>query len=202
MTACTIPSKVSNVTVFTMQKTSLRLTRAKAGLVVVDVQERLLPAVFEQQRVVQNTVRLIQGTAVLQVPIFATEQYRKGLGPTVPEVAGAIPAFAPLEKLAFSACGADGFIAALMKKTVSEVILCGIEAHVCVSQTCLDLLDEGFRVFLVADAVSSRTPENYRLGLDRMRAAGAVIVSTEMVLFELLEQAGTAEFKQILNLVK
>jgi len=185
-----------------MQKKSLRLTRAKAGLVVVDVQKRLLPAIFERQRVVQNTVRLIQAAAILQVPIFATEQYRKGLGPTVPEVAAAIPGFAPMEKLAFSACGAAGFVAALEQKNVSEAILCGIEAHVCVSQTCLDLLEKGFRVFVAADAVSSRTPENYRVGLGRMRAAGAVIVSTEMVLFELLEQAGTAEFKQILNLVK
>jgi len=185
-----------------MQKTSLRLTRTKAGLAVVDVQERLLPAIFEQQRVVQNTVRLIQGAGVLQIPIFATEQYRKGLGATVPEIAGAIPGFAPMEKLAFSACGAAGFIPALKQKNVSEVLLCGIEAHVCISQTCLDLLDEGFRVFVVADAVSSRTPENYRFGLDRMRAAGAVLVSTEMVLFELLERAGTDEFKQILNLVK
>jgi nicotinamidase-related amidase len=185
-----------------MQKKSLRLTRAKAGLVVVDVQERLLPAIFEKERVVQNTVRLIQGAGVLQVPLFATEQYRKGLGPTMPEVAATIPGFAPMEKVAFSACGAAGFIPALKAKKVSEAILCGIEAHVCVSQTCLDLLDRGFRVFVVADAVSSRTPENYRFGLDRMRAAGAVIVSTEMVLFELLEEAGTAKFKQILTLIK
>jgi nicotinamidase-related amidase len=185
-----------------MQKTSLRLTRAKAGLVVVDVQERLLPAIFERQRVVQNTIRLIQGAGILQVPIFATEQYRKGLGPTVPEVAAAIPGFAPMEKLAFSACGATGFTAALKEREVSEAILCGIEAHVCVSQTCLDLLEKGFRVFVTEDAVSSRTSANYRSGLDRMRAAGAVIVSTEMVLFELLERAGTDEFKQILNLVK
>ena len=185
-----------------MQNKSLRLRRASAGLIVVDVQERLLPAIFEQARVVENTVRLIRGAAVLQVPTFATEQYRKGLGATVPEVAAAIPGFAPMEKLAFSACGAAGFITALKKKKVSEAILCGIEAHVCVSQTCLDLLEKGLRVFVVADAVSSRTPENYRFGLDRMRAAGAVIVSTEMVLFELLEQAGTAEFKQVLALVK
>jgi nicotinamidase-related amidase len=185
-----------------MQNTSLRLTRAKAGLVVVDVQERLLPAIFEQQRVIQNAIRLIQGAGILGVPIFATEQYRKGLGPTVPEVAAAIPGFAPMEKVAFSACGAAGFIPALKQKKVSEAVLCGIEAHVCVTQTCLDLLEKGFRVFVAADAVSSRTPENYRLGVERMRAAGAVIVSTEMVLFELLQQAGTAEFKQILNLVK
>ena len=196
------PLKVSAITVVALKTKSLRLTRAKASLVVVDVQERLLPAIFEHQRVVQNAVRLIQGAAILQVPIFATEQYRKGLGPTVSEVAAAIPGFAPMEKLAFSACGADGFVTALKKRKVSEAILCGIEAHVCVTQTCLDLLDKGFRVFVVADAVSSRTPENYRVGLDRMRIAGAVIVSTEMVLFELLERAGTDEFKQILALVK
>jgi nicotinamidase-related amidase len=185
-----------------MHKKSLRLTRAQAGLVVVDIQERLLPAIFEKERVRENAVRLIKGAVVLQVPVFATEQYRKGLGPTVPEIAGAIQGFAPIEKLAFSACGAGEFVARLKGKNVSDVILCGIEAHVCVMQTCLDLLDSGFRVFVVADAVSSRTPENCRLGLDRMRAAGAVMTSTEMVLFELLEQAGTAEFKQILALVK
>ena len=185
-----------------MKRHSHRLTRTQAGLVVVDIQDRLLPAIFEKERVVQNALRLIQGADILHVPVFATEQYRKGLGPTVPEVAAAIPGFAPLEKLAFSACGAAGFIPALSQKKVSAAILCGIEAHVCVSQTCLDLLDGGFRVFVAADAVSSRTSENYHIGLDRMRAAGAVIVSTEMVLFELLEQAGTAEFKQILNLVK
>jgi nicotinamidase-related amidase len=202
LTPYAIPSKVSGVTVFTMQKTSLRLTRSKAGLVVVDIQERLLPAIFEKERVAQNSVRLIQGAAILQVPIFATEQYRRGLGPTVPEVAAAIPGFSPMEKLAFSACGAAGFVPALESKRLSEAVLCGIEAHVCVTQTCLELLEKGFRVFVVADAISSRTAENYRLGVDRMRAAGAVIVSTEMVLFELLEQAGTAEFKQILTLVK
>jgi nicotinamidase-related amidase len=185
-----------------MPQKSLRLSRTQAGLVVVDIQERLLPAIFESQRVVQNTVRLVQGAAVLKVPIFVTEQYRNGLGPTVLEVTAAIPGFAPLQKLAFSACGAEGFIPALEQRKVTDAILCGIEAHVCVSQTCLDLVDKGFRVFVAADAVSSRTPENYHVGLDRMGAAGAVIVSTEMVLFELLERAGTDEFKQILKLVK
>jgi len=185
-----------------MQKQCLRLARAKAALVVVDIQERLLPAIFEKERVVQNAVRLVKGAAILGVPVLATEQYRKGLGATVVEVAAAIPGFAPIEKLAFSACGAAGFTSVLRATNASDAILCGIEAHVCVSQTCLDLLAEGFRVVVVADAVSSRTPENYRFGLDRMRAAGAVIVSTEMLLFELLEQAGTDEFKQILALVK
>jgi nicotinamidase-related amidase len=190
------------MTTFAMKTKTLRLMRPRAGLVVVDIQERLLPAIFEKERVVENAVRLIRGAAALQVPILATEQYRKGLGPTVPKVATAIADFAPLEKLAFSACGADGFLSALKARKVSDAILCGIEAHVCVSQTCLELLEKRFRVFVVADAISSRTPENYRLGVERMRAAGAVIVSTEMVLFELLGQAGTAEFKRVLELVR
>ena len=179
-----------------------RIRRATAALVVVDIQERLLPAIFEKERVVQNALRLIQGATALQVPILVTEQYRKGIGPTVPEVAAAVPGFAPMEKLAFSACGAGGFVEALKAKDRADIILCGIEAHVCVCQTCLDLVDHGFRVFVVADAISSRTAENHRLAIERMAAAGAVMVSTEMILFELLERAGTEEFKRILSLVK
>jgi nicotinamidase-related amidase len=185
-----------------MPNPSHRIVRATAALVVVDIQERLLPAIFEQERVVQNALRLIQGAAALQVPVFATEQYRKGIGPTVPEVAAAIPGFAPMEKLAFSACGAEGFVEALKARDREDIILCGIEAHVCVCQTCLDLVDHGFRVFVAADAISSRTAENHRLAIERMAAAGAVMVSTEMILFELLGRAGTDEFKQILPLVK
>jgi nicotinamidase-related amidase len=185
-----------------MPNRPLRVQRANAALVVVDVQERLLPAIFEKERVVENTVRLVKGASILGVPVLTTEQYRKGLGPTVPEVAAAVPGFAPIEKLSFSACGAAGFATALKASHASDAILCGIEAHVCVTQTCLDLVDEGFRVLVAADAISSRTPGNYRIGVDRMRAAGAVIVSTEMMLFELLEQAGTDEFKQVLALVK
>lgn len=179
-----------------------RITRAGAGLVVVDIQERLLPAVFERERLVQNALRLIKGAAILHLPVFATEQYPKGVGATAPEIASAIPNFAPMEKLAFSCCGAPGFVAALRTNGVNDVMLCGIEAHVCVCQTCLDLLETGFRVFVAADAVSSRTAENHRLGVERMREAGGIIVSTEMVLFELLERSGTEEFKQVLALVK
>ena len=185
-----------------MQNQSLGITRAKAALVVVDIQERLLPAISEKERVVGNALRLVKGAAILGVPVLVTEQYRKGLGSTVAEVASAIPGFAPMEKLTFSACRTPGFTDALRARHGADVILCGIEAHVCVLQTCLDLLAEGFRVFVAADAVSSRTPENYGMALDRMRAAGAVIVSSEMVLFELLEKAGTDEFKLVLALVK
>jgi nicotinamidase-related amidase len=184
------------------KNSSHRIQRAQAGLVVVDMQEKFAPVIHEWARLMQNSLRLIQGAAILRVPVFATEQYRKGLGATVPEIASAIPGFAPMEKNAFSCCGAAGFIEALQAKGVKDVILCGIEAHVCVTQTCLGLLEAGFRPFVVADAISSRTPENHRWGVERMRDAGAVMVSTEMILFELLGRAGTDEFKQMLTLVK
>jgi isochorismate hydrolase len=185
-----------------MRHQSKRLKRPETGLAILDVQERLLPAIFERERVVQNVVRLAKGAAILGLPVFVTEQYRKGLGPTVAEVAAAAPGFAPIEKLAFSACGAAGFVAALREARVASILLCGIEAHVCVTQTCLDLVEQDFAVFIAADAVSSRTPHNASAGLDRMRAAGAAIVSTEMALFELLGQAGTEEFRQMLAVVK
>jgi nicotinamidase-related amidase len=179
-----------------------RLVRAKAALVVIDIQERLLPMIFESERVVRNTVRLIKGARVLGIPVLVTEQYKKGLGATTAAVAAEIAGFTQMEKIAFSACGAAGFEKALKAKKISDVILCGIEAHACVSQTCLDLLDKGFRVFVVVDAMSSRTTDNHFIAVERMRDAGGVVVSTEMVLFELLEKAGTDEFKQILALVK
>jgi nicotinamidase-related amidase len=196
------PSQAHSHKTFIIVKKSLRITRSKSGLVVVDIQERLLPAIFENERLVQTTVRLIKGVTILGLPIFTTEQYRKGLGLTSPEVAAAIAGFAPIEKVTFSACGANGLVAALKARKISDVILCGMEAHVCILQTCLDMLEKGFRVFAAADAISPRTQGNYKLGLERMRDAGGVIVSTEMVLFELLEKAGTAEFKKILALVK
>jgi nicotinamidase-related amidase len=131
-----------------------------------------------------------------------TEQYRKGLGVTTPAVAQAVAGFAPLEKMAFSVCGAAGFLAALKTKRTKQILLCGMETHVCVLQSCLDLLEAGFEVYVVTDAVSSRTLENRQLALERMRDAGAVVVSLEMLLFELLRESGTEEFKKILALVK
>ncbi len=161
-----------------------------------------MPAIFQSERVLDNAVRLIRGASILNVPVFATEQYPKGLGPTVPAVADLLGDSAPFEKTTFSACDAAGFGGALEKRQISQAILCGIEAHVCVTMTCLDLLRAGLLVYVVADAVSSRTPENRVAGLERMRDAGAVVGCTEMALFELLRQAGTSEFKEVLALVK
>ena len=161
-----------------------------------------MPAIHERERVLLNALRLVKGAGILNLPVLATEQYPKGIGRTVSELAGAIPGFAPLEKTAFSCCGAKNFISSLASKNVRDVVLCGIEAHVCVCQTALDLLDQGFGVFVVADAISSRTAENLQSGIARMRDSGAAIVSTEMILFELLEEAGTEQFKKILELIK
>ena len=179
-----------------------RISRTNAGLVVVDIQERLLPAISEKEQLVQNAVRLIKGAQILRLPLFATEQYRKGLGGTATEIAATIANFAPQEKVTFSSCGVPGFVETIRAKGVSDVIMCGMETHVCVCQTCLDLLAAGFRVFVVADASSSRAPQNHRTGIERMRDAGAVVVSTEMILFELLERSGTEEFRQVLALIK
>lgn len=181
---------------------SLRVRRARAGLLMVDIQERFAPVIFEWPRLIRNAQRLIRGARILQLPLFWTEQYRKGLGPTVSEIAGELEGHTPIEKVAFDCCRAPGFLEAVRHRAVADLILCGIEAHVCVCQTALGLLEAGVRPFVVADAVSSRTPEDLRWGLERVRTAGAIVVTTEMILFELLGQAGTEEFKQILALVK
>jgi nicotinamidase-related amidase len=181
---------------------STRIRRAAAGIAALDMQERLLPAISNSDAVLTGAARLLRGAAILKLPIVTTEQYTRGLGRTVEAVASLIPGFAPLEKTVFSAFRASGFAAALEKAHVLDVILCGVEAHVCVYQTCLDLVAAGYRVFVVADVVGSRTPENCRIGLDRMRDAGAAIVSVEMALFDLVGEAGTMEFKQILGLLK
>ncbi len=185
-----------------METQIYRISRTHSALLLVDLQEKLVPAIARNEQVVRNCTRLVQGAGLLKVPVFATEQYPRGLGRTLPAVAAAVPGFAPFEKVAFSACGAEGFMPALKAGGAGDVIICGIEAHVCVMQTCLDLLAEAYGVFVVADAVGSRSPEDYQLALERMRGAGAIIVSTEMVLFELLERAGTDEFKAMLSLIR
>ena len=185
-----------------MSDQSRRIVRAQAALLLVDIQERLLPAISEKERVLRHATVLAKAAGILGLPVFVTEQYRKGLGATMPELAVVIPGFEPIEKLTFSSARAPGLVESLRAKGVRDVILCGIEAHVCVCQTCLDLLGEGFTPFVVADAISSRTLANHQAGMHRMCDAGAVLVSTEMILFELLERAGTDEFKQILELVK
>lgn len=177
-----------------------RLLRARTLLLLVDFQERLLPAMHEADRVLANAVRLARGAALLGLPVRVTEQYPKGLGRTVPALAETLTGAACFEKVTFSALGAAGLAERLDEH--GQVLLAGIESHVCVCQTGLDLLANQIETFVVADAVSSRTPENGRLGLERLRWAGATIVSTEMALFELMETAAAPEFKAVQSLVK
>jgi nicotinamidase-related amidase len=172
------------------------LDRGRAALVVVDVQEAFRPAVRDFERVAVNAGVLVQGARVLGVPVMASEQYPKGLGHTVPEVE--LGEVEPIEKVCFSAAAAEGFDL----DGREQVLLCGIESHVCVSQTAHDLLDRGMEVHVARDAVTSRTEENRELGLHKMESAGAVLTSVETALFELLGAAGGEEFKQVQGLIK
>ncbi|MFN8112461.1 MAG: isochorismatase family protein [Solirubrobacterales bacterium] len=177
---------------------SARLDPERAALVVVDVQEGFRKAIPDFDRIAAATATLVRGAEAMDVPIVVTEQYPKGLGATVPEVAEALPAdVAPLPKTVFSAASADGF----GLEGHEQAIVCGIETHVCVNQTVLELLDRGIEVHVVADAVGSRTAANRDLGLAKAERAGAWLSSVETALFELLGEAGTDRFKAVQRLV-
>ena len=182
-----------------------RLLRHEALLLVVDVQEKLMPVIDGATEVDANVERLVRGCHVLDVPPLLTEQYVQGLGRTVPRVRRALEetfGYAPIEKTCFSANGAGEFQAALRGLRKKQILVAGVEAHVCVYQTVGDLLAAGYDVTLIADAISSRTAENKAIALQRMSHDGARLSSTEMALFELLGVSGTDEFAQILKLVK
>jgi nicotinamidase-related amidase len=174
------------------------LDRGRAALVVVDVQEAFRPAVLDFERVAAGAATLVRGARVLGMPVVATEQYPKGLGSTAPEVAEHLEGVEPLEKVCFSATGADGFDL----DGRDQALVCGIESHVCVSQTAHALLDRGVEVHVARDAVTSRTEENKELGLHKMEGSGAVLTSVETALFELLRASGSDEFKEIQRLIK
>ncbi len=175
-----------------------KLDRDRTALVVVDVQEGFRRAIPDFERIAKATATLIQGAEAIGIPVIATEQYPKGLGETVREVADHLPeGVEPLEKVVFSAADAEGFDLGGR----DQVLVCGVESHVCVSQTAIDLLEEGKEVQVPLDAVGSRTEENKRVGLHKMERAGAVLTSVETALFELLGRAGTDEFKAVQKLI-
>ncbi len=174
------------------------LDRGRAALVVVDVQEAFRPAVLDFDRVAAGAATLVRGARILDLPVIVTQQYPRGLGATVPELAEHLDGIEPIDKVCFSAAAAEGFDL----QGRDQALICGIESHVCVSQTAHDLLDRGIQVHVARDAVTSRTEENRELGLHKMEGAGAVVTSVETALFELLGAAGTDEFKQVQALVK
>jgi len=183
----------------------MKLERENAVLVVIDVQEKLMPVIDRHKDVARNVDRLVRGCHVLGVPVILTEQYVKGLGATVPAIRTAFEetsGYRPIEKGCFSAHGCEAFVTQLAALERKQVLVAGVEAHVCVYQTVLDLLAAGFEVTLVADAVSSRTAENREIALRRLVGEGVKLSSTEMALFELAVVSGTPEFKAISRLVK
>ena len=175
-----------------------RLERDRTALVVVDVQEGFRPVIDGFGGLARQAAILVQGAQVLGLPVLVTEQYPKGLGPTVPEVAEHLDGTAPVAKTVFSAPEADGFDLGGR----DQALVCGIEAHICVMQSVLDLRERGVDVEVATDATGSRTAANKAVGIERMREAGAGITSVETALFELLGRAGTDEFKQVQRIIK
>ena len=173
-------------------------------LIVIDMQERLVPAMQAPARTIRNARVLITAAQELAVPVLLTEQYPKGLGHTVPELAKAAAAAKAtiLPKMHFSCMEDPGFAAAFKATGRRQAVIAGMEAHICVMQTAVSMMDQGYEVFVVTDATSSRTLESEKACLDRLQASGAGIVTTEMVVFEWLGRAGTAAFKALLPLIK
>lgn len=180
------------------------LQAARCALVVVDIQEKLLPPIHEKDRLLRNAQLLIRLAKVLKLPAVVTTQYAKGLGGTVSEIASLLPGVEPIDKLEFGCFGSEQFRAALrgLPGERDTVLLCGMETHICVMQTALGALHAGYTVHVAADACGSRAELNWQIGVERMRAAGAVISSTETIIYELLRGSGTAAFKEMLQYLK
>ena len=174
-----------------------------AVLVVVDLQEAFRPVICEFEQVVARTATMLRGAELLNLPVLLTEQSPQKLGATVAELMSVLPrGAAPIDKTAFSSCGASVFIEQLQRLSRRQVMLCGIEAHVCVNQTAHDLLAGGYQVHALADCISSRTPANRGIGLAKMTASGALPCSSELALFELMRDARHEQFRAISKLVK
>jgi nicotinamidase-related amidase len=183
----------------TIEAARRSLDPAECALIVIDIQEKLLPPIFEKERLVKNSQLLIRAAGVLDIPVIATTQHAKGLGDTVSDIKSFLPQDA-IDKQMFSCFGSDVFCSAVKRLPGRRytMLLCGMESHICVMQTALAGLREGYLVHVASDAVSSRTEWNWKVGLERMRAAGAVISATEMMIYELLRSSGTEEFKKML----
>lgn len=176
------------------------LEAEQCALIVVDMQEKLLPPIWEKERLVKNIQLLIRLAGIMKIPALLTTQYAKGLGNTVPAVAEMLPNTQAIDKLMFSCFGSDAFCSMLKRLPGprTTVLLCGMEAHICVMQTALGALQDGYLVHVASDAVSSRTQLNWQIGLDRMRSAGTILSSTEMMLYELMRSSGAPAFKELL----
>jgi len=180
------------------------LEAEQCALIVVDIQEKLLPPIFQKEQLLRNSQLLIRLAGILKIPTLLSTQYAKGLGNTVPEISSLLPDTPAIDKQMFSCFGSEVFCSLLKRLPGNRntLLLCGMESHICVMQTALGALREGYLVHIASDAVGSRTEWNWKIGLERMRAAGAVISSTEMMMYELLRSSGVIAFKEILPYLK
>ena len=178
------------------------LESQRSILLVVDVQERLAPAIHQSEKLVDRISTLLKAAGELDVPVLATEQFSKGLGGTIPPLAALLPPGSVVEKIHFNAAFEPGFVERVRELDRPQIVVTGTEAHVCVLQTTLGLKASGFNCFLVADAVGSRDPDNHQFGMERMRANGVEIVTSEMVMFEWLRRGSTPAFKRVLPLIR
>lgn len=178
------------------------LDTEKCSLVVVDVQGKLAALMYDRDALFKNIQILIKAAKILDIPIVWSQQCPASLGPTIPQIAELLADNQPIDKASFSCCGDEQFISKLNSLNRRQVLLCGIETHICIYQTAVDLREKGYAVFVIADAVSSRTLDNKQIALSKMQDAGINIYSTEMALFELLKTADHPHFKQITKLVK
>jgi nicotinamidase-related amidase len=182
----------------------LPLDPEQCVLVVIDIQQKLLPPIFQKDQLVRNAQLLIRAAGILKIPALVSTQYAKGLGATVPEIASLLDGNEPIDKTLFSCFGSDPFCDAVnhLPGHRNTLLLCGMESHICVAQTALAALREGYLVHVASDAVGSRTEWNWKIGLDRMRAAGAIISSTEMMIYDLMRSSSSAAFKELLPYLK
>lgn len=178
------------------------LTTEHTVLVLIDYQERLFPAMYDKEKLLENVLKLVRGINALGVPVILTEQYPKGLGPTLPAIMELLSAVAPLEKICFSCCDEENFNATLGATGRKQVLIAGIESHICVYQTAMALAREGYQVQPVTDCCSSRDPENKKVAMEKMSAASVSPTTTETALFELLKVGRGDVFKQISSIVK
>jgi nicotinamidase-related amidase len=181
----------------------IQLSRESAALAVIDMQEAFRPVISDFGEVASRISKAVQGARLLEVPVIVTEQYPKGLKHTAEEILAALPAeLTAIEKSCFSSCGSEYFLAQLAHRNIKQVLVCGIEAHICVMQTSLDLLARGFEVFVLTDCITSRIRENKQVALARLRQAGAIESTLEMALFEMMCTADSPQFKAIQRLIK
>lgn len=180
----------------------MRITKEKSVALVIDIQEKLVPVMHGQDLLLKNGRMLLEGMNILEIPVLVTQQYTKGLGETVTEISSAIRDFSYIEKRDFSCCGEPAVMAELSRLGALTVIIFGIESHVCVLQTVLDLKEAGYRPIVVADAISSRHPMNLELAKERFRYEGVMMTSVESLLFELTGSSAAPEFRAISRLVK